>query len=342
MDIKKLAKKCGVSTMTVSRAFGNHQISEDTRKTILSAAKKYNYRPNIVARSLVRRRSQIIGLVVPNIIQSYFPHIIRGVEQFFNQFGYNLILCDSQEDTKKEEQQIRLLIDQRVAGVIVIPAAQRQDSGIFSELKQAGTPFVLIDRYVEGVKASFVGVDNHHGALIATEHLIHLGHKKIMHLRGPRTASMAQERFSGYRDALKKAGIGLNQDLIIESGLDEKSGQDSMMKVLGAKVDFSAVFAVNDPVAVGAMKAMHDCGLRIPEDISLVGFANNDYTPYLRVALTTINQPKEEIGEAAGKLLLEEISGKKKIRKVLLKTELVLRDSTDLYSEEETVSSAVE
>lgn len=342
MNIRQLAKICKVSIMTVSRAFRNQQVSADTRRVVLATAKKYNYRPNIIARSLVRKRSQVIGLVVPNMIQSYFPHIIMGVENFFNRFGYNLILCDSREDIKKEEEQIRLLIDQRVAGIMVIPSAKRNGTNVFGEMKQAGVPFVLVDRHLKGVKASFVGVDNYEGGIIAASHLINLGHRRILHLMGPKTASMAQERYMGYRDAFRQAKIEFDPGLVVENGLDEESGYRSMIKALEARKEFTAVFAVNDPVAVGAMKALNDSELRVPEDISLVGFANLDYTPYLKVPLTTINQPKEEVGEIAGKLLLQHIEGRKKTQKILIKTELVLRGSTDTCVEVDSVSAEVE
>lgn len=327
MDIKRLAKMCRVSPMTVSRAFRNYQIARETRDRILETAKKYHYRPNIIARSLSTQKSPIIGLIVPNIIQSFFPYVIRAVENLIYKRGYNLILCDSQEDEQREKEQIRLLIDQRVRGIIIIPVAIRKEARVFEEIKQADIPFIFVDRYVKGVKASFVGVNDYQGGFIATEHLIKLGHRKILHLKGPDTASVAKDRFHGYRDALRNAGIKIDSELIVESGLEEESGYQTIKKIFQHKPKFSAIFAVNDPVATGAMRALGELNVKIPDDISVVGFANLDHTSDMSVPLTTINQPKEEIGEMAGKILLEKIERRGTIQRVVFEPELILRQS---------------
>ena len=334
MNIYQFAKICSVSSMTVSRAFHNApDISSATRSRILETARKYHYRPNILARNLATQRSYLIGLVVPNIVQTFFPYIIRTIENLVRKAGYNIILCDSEEDGKLEKEQIRLLIDQHVGGLIIIPAAKRKDLHAFKELEHNGIPFVIVDRKLDGIHSSFIGTNDHRGGFIATQHLIKLGHQKILHLRGPKGVSTARERMLGYRNALAHYAMSFKSNMIIDAGFDEEDGYKTIKSFFKRAKKPTAIFAVNDPVAIGAMKALEELKIKIPDDISIVGFADINYASFLKVPLTTVSQPKQEIGESAAKIILNEIEGinnkeKVKHRNIILEPKLVVRNST--------------
>lgn len=329
VTLQIIADELGVSKMTVSRAIRNHpDISNVTKERVLKIVAKYSYRPNMLVPALFRKRTYIIGLVIPSIRDSFFPEVTKGVEDEASRRGYNVILCNSDGKQKKEIQLIDVLLGKQVDGLLVAPSQETNDINPYLRLIKEGINLVFIDKYFKGLKANYVVVDDKNGAYKIVEHLIKLGHKKIAHIKGPKFVSTSVDRFEGYKRALKKYGIYLDEEIIIAGGFDEESGYQAMGKLLKIMERFSAVFCVNDPVAIGAYKAIKEANIKIPEDIALTGFADSKEISFLEVPLTTVNQPKYKLGEKAASLLLDQIEKKvKEPKKIVLRTKLIIRKS---------------
>lgn len=290
--------------MTVSRALtGNPEVSESTRRKVLRCAESVGYRPNRWARSLVTRKSSIIGVVIPDISHSFFAEITYGVEEMLEKSGYDILLCHSRGSVEKERAEIDMLIDSRVDGLI-IASEQPESSKPFQELIARRIPFVLVDRFFPKLGFTSVRVDDLAVGRIATEHLLALGHRRIAHIEGPKM-SHASLRRRGYLDALKSGGLPVDRRYVVRGNFDIPSGQEGMKRLLRLEPRPTAVFTANDPMAIGAIYACREAGLRVPEDISLVGAGNIEGPHHPNPFLTTIDWPRTEMGRAAGELLLE-------------------------------------
>jgi LacI family transcriptional regulator len=328
--ILDIAKKVGVSAMTVSRAMtGSTEISETTRQRVLDCAKALGYRPNRWARSLVTSRSSIIGVIIPDIGHSYFAEITGGIEEMVEKAGYDLLLCHSGMDPARERAEIDTLIGSKVDGLI-IASEQAQDSPqSFSDLKKRKIPFVLIDRFFSEALFPAVLVDDQEVGRLATRCLIDLGHKRIAFLHG-RALSPAALRYKGYRNALRQGGIPYRKDLVESGNFDIPSGREAMNRLLQMKSPPTAVFAANDPMAIGAVYACRDAGLGVPSDISIVGAGNIEGAHHPNPFLTTIDWPRRELGRSAAAMLLGQINNPRKPakgKKVFTPT-LLIRQST--------------
>lgn len=323
-----IARALGVSKMTVSRAINNHpEISPETRTRILEAAQKMNYRPNQYARALTTNRSYLLGIVVPDLMHSYFAEICRGVESLARDDGYQNLICNTDEDAAKEMGEVEALLP-RTDGLIVASSLPPEETKFYHKLVKEGAKIVLIDRLLEGLRCPVVTTDDVQVGMLATEHLIRIGHTKIGHLRGT-VASTAAGRFEGYKQALKKYKIPFDESLVRDCGFSEREGYLAMNEWLKEKTVPPAVFAANDPAAIGAMSAIVDVGLKIPDDVALVGSGNIHYGDMLSVPLTTVSWSKTEMGQAAAQLLTEMIEGKKirKTQHVIVKPEVIVRES---------------
>ncbi len=306
--IVDIARALGVSAMTVSRALrGSAEVSEKTRKKVLRCAQDMGYRPNRWARSLVTQKTAIIGIVVPDISHSFFAEVTRGIEDVLSGAGYNILLCDSRLSAEKEIDEIGMLVDSRVEGLIVASEQQQDAPEVFKKLRQSGIPFVLVDRFFPRCNFPAVLVDDTAVARLATEHLIELGHRKIAHIQGP-GISPACLRLNGYKEALKHHRIPLNSSWIVPGRFDIPSGREAMHKIIDSGSVPSAVFAANDPMAIGALYACRDAGLQVPGQISVVGAGNIEGAHHPNPFLTTIDWPRQELGRAAATLLLEATS----------------------------------
>jgi LacI family transcriptional regulator len=326
--LEDIARALKVSKMTVSRAINNHpEISRDTRARILAVAQKMNYRPNQFARALTTNRSHLIGIVVPDLMHSYFAEICRGVELHARPAGYQNLICSTDEDARKEMDEIEALLS-RTDGLIVASALSEKEIKFYRQLLRDGARIVLIDRLLEGLKVPAVLTDDLQVGVLATEHLIKLGHRQIGHLRGT-SASTSLKRFQGYAQAIANAGLRSPKSIVRECGFTEAEGYRAMKSWIEEGSLPSAVFAANDPTAIGAISALHDAGIRVPEDMAIVGAGRIHYGDMLRVPLTTVSWSTLEMGQTAARLLLELMSGKKKIasRKVVVTPELVIRQS---------------
>jgi LacI family transcriptional regulator len=328
--IEDIARQLGLSAMTVSRALrGRPNVSEVTRRKVLQAAQELSYKPNRWARSLVTRTSHIIGIVVPDISHTYFAEIARGVEETIDSEGYDLLLCHSRRDPERERRELDMLMGSRVDGLIVASEQQEDDPKTFVELQERGVPFVLIDRFFRGLDCPFVGVDDRAIGKLATEHLIRLGHTSIAHISGP-AVSTGLLRYDGYLKAMKAGGIAVNPTWTVKSSFDTDGGREAMTRMLARKPRPTAVFAANDPSAIGVIEACRDAGLRIPADISIVGAGNIEGTIHPNPFLTTVDWPRLELGREAAKMLLRLISPgqKRQINRKIFAPRLLARQST--------------
>ena len=328
--IEDIARQLGLSAMTVSRALrGRPNVSEATKRRVLQAAQEPNYKPNRWARSLVTRTSHIIGIVVPDISHTYFAEIARGVEETIDSEGYDLLLCHSRRDPERERRELDMLMGSRVDGLIVASEQQEDDPKTFVELQERGVPFVLIDRFFRGLDCPFVGVDDRAIGKLATEHLIELGHTCIAHISGP-AVSTGLLRYDGYLKAMKARGIRVNPNWTVKCGFDTDGGREAMTRMLARKPRPTAVFAANDPSAIGVIEACRDAGLRIPADISIVGAGNIEGTIHPNPFLTTVDWPRLELGREAAKMLLRLISPrrKRKVNRKIYAPRLLARQST--------------
>ncbi len=294
--------------MTVSRALtGSSEVSEKTRRRVIRCARRLGYRPNRWARSLVTQRSSIVGVVIPDIAHSYFAEITRGAEEVVDKAGYKLLLCHSSMNPAKEAAEIETLIGARVEGLIVASEQVETVPEIFLRMKESRIPFVLVDRFFPGHDFPSVRVDDVAVGSLATGHLFELGHRRIAHIRGPRL-SPASLRYRGYLAALRKQKMAVNREWTVRGRFDIESGREAMNELLALKQRPTAVFAGNDPMAIGAVYACRDAGLAVPGDVSIIGAGNIEGTHHPNPFLSTLDWPREDLGRTAVTLLLSLIA----------------------------------
>lgn len=333
--MKDIAEDLGVSVTTVSKVLRNiPDISEETRERVLTRVRELNYQPNWVARSLVTRRTHTIGLVIPDIQHPFFAQIARGLGQCLRPRGYHLLVSSSDEDPYVEEQEIEFLLARQVDALVVASAQPSDEIRTFAALSERGVNYVLIDRMFPRLKANYVGVDDTDVGRIATGHLIEQGCQRPAHIRGPET-SPGVGRVEGYHQALERHKIRARPEHVVlgrtsDAGAD-RSGYEAMKKLLDTSPRPDGVFCFNDVVAVGAMRAILDAGLRIPQDIAVIGAGNNRHMDFLRVALSSVDQNCSRIAERTGDLLLHIFKSKHAVRPKtrLVEPSLIVRASSD-------------
>lgn len=328
--IVDIAKKLKLSPMTVSRALtGNREVSDRTRQKVLRTATALGYQPNRWARSLVTRRSSIIGVVIPDIAHSFFAEITCGVEEVVEKSGYDILLCHSRGDAARERDEVNMLVGSRVDGLIVASVQPERSPDIYASLKDMRMPFVLVDRFFPKGDFTSIRVDDKAAGMLATRCLIDLGHTRIAHIQGS-DVSPGSLRRRGYLAALKAAGIPSERDFIVIGNFELESGREAMRKLLELNPRPTAVFAANDPMALGAVYACRDVGLEVPRDISIVGAGNIEGPHHPNPFLTTIDWPREELGRIAAGMLLEAIKNPRQPAppSKVLKPRLLIRQST--------------
>lgn len=327
VTIKEIAEKIGVSTATVSRALNNTgYVSEETRRKILETASALGYE-RIRGRDINRTRTNLIGVIVSDITNPFFTQIVRGIEDVLSFAGYSLLLCNADESTEKEVHYLEVLQDKRVDGIILVPAGG--DYREIREIFNKGIPIVLIDRLIEGLEVDAVVIDNTSGAYEGVSHLISEGYKKIGIITGPLVIMTAKERFEGYKRALKDGGIDFDEDLV-ENGEFTQDGGYRAAKRLIERANPDALFVTNNVMTTGALLAIKELGLKIPEEIGIVGFDDLEWAPLIDPPLTTISQPIYSIGSTSAQLLLRNLGRSSKFRKevVVLKPKLIIRESS--------------
>ncbi|KMM36778.1 LacI family DNA-binding transcriptional regulator [Guptibacillus hwajinpoensis] len=323
IDVARLAN---VSTATVSRVIQNPEtVKEKTRTKVLKAIDELNYQPNILARYFRRTETKTILVMVPSIANNVFPQMIEGIDLVANQSGYKVLLGNTNQEPDKAYSYIEELKQKQVDGMILLTT--RLDYQIISELGD-DYPVVLTSDYIEGLTAPTVAIDNISSARVAVEHLLQLGHQRVGIITGPLDIPLSRDRLKGYRQALLERDIGVESVLIQEGSHSYESGYNQMQKFLALDKSPTAIFAANDTMAMGAIKAVKAHGLRVPEDVAVVGFDNIQFSAIFEPALTTIAQPFIEMGKRSMELLLKQIKGEPLEKKQhVLDTKLIIRES---------------
>ncbi len=332
ITVKHIAKELGISMMTVSRALNDRpNVDEKTKERVLEASERMSYIPNYLAKSLVQSKTHTIGVVVPEITHSFFPEAIRGIEEAAYKRGYQIMLTHSAEDAKREKAVIHTLASKRVDGLLISVAESVQNNEVYKHIiKNHGLPIVFFDRCVYGIGASCVSINDEESARMITNHLIKLGYKKIAHLSGPVSVSIGKARMNGFLKAMAAGKLNIPDNYIVEAGFHELGGYKAMNKLLELPKNKRprAIVAVNDPAAFGAMKAINEKGLRIPEDIAIVGFSDDIRAELLKTPLTTVRQPAYEVGKRASEKLIAHIENKtERVEEIAIHTEQVIRES---------------
>lgn len=326
--IDDVAKQAGVSRATVSRVLNNNpKVDTDLRERVLAAAKALGYQPNRAARRLRAQSSNVIGLVISDIQNPYFLSVTRGVEDAAYAQQMNLILCNSDEDLDKERMYLHVMEAERVAGLIIVPA-HSENSKDLNALKKAGIPIILLDRAVKNVQVDTLKVDNEHGAHEAISHLIKLGYRRIATIAGSCHVSTGLERYQGYKSALETAGITRDEALVKFGNFKTESGYTLANELLNAANPPDAIFIANNLMTLGALRALRERNVRVPEDIALVGFDDLPWSGELYAPLTAVAQPTYELGQEAMRLLLRRLADPKApYQTVVLQPHLNIRES---------------
>jgi len=329
VTIKDIAKQAGVSTATVSHVINKTRfVSDVLQERVKNAIEDLDYQPNIMAGSLRSRRTKVVGLIVPDSSNPLFAAFLRLVEQVSSSSNYNVLLCNSSYNFENELSCIRVIRSKKVDGLIIIPTTTNSDH--INQLVENKLPVVVLHHIIPGCKADSVIVNNFKGTYEATIHLINLGHKHIVYIDRPVSLPHSLERLNGYRKALEEHGIRQDDNVIQCSGFNYIDGSEAMKKLLKRKPDITAVLAFNDTIAMGAIRTINDHGLKVPDDISVVGFDDIELCSFITPRLTTIHFPKYKMAQATVDILLKRIEDseiKKPIKKVL-PLNLVIREST--------------
>ena len=330
--MKDIAKDLGLSVVTISKVLRDHpDIAEETRERVMKRVKELDYQPNLMARSLVTGRSYLIGLVVPSLLHSFFAEVAVALSAEVGKRGYSLLLASSDEEPEVEAREIQQMMARHLDALVIATCAS--DARTIERLERAGRAYVLIDRAVEGAQGNFVGIDDYAAGRMATEHLIAQGCRRIAHIRGPRVGT-AEARLRGYRDALASHGIAFHEELLtVGEHVDSdatRHGAEAMRRLLGAPERPDGLFTFNDPLAIGAMQAALEAGLRIPEDLAVMGCGNLHFDNLLRVPLSSMDQQSAEIGRRTAAIVLERIESRVKPepKRVILEPKLMARASS--------------
>ena len=315
--------------MTVSRVInGRAGVDAETQRKVEEAIAALDYVPNRIARGLLSQKTQTIGLIVPDVVNPFFAPVVRGAETAARRAGYRVLLCNSEGDLRLEREYIEDLVAHRVEGLLLAPANDASRHSVFPLLR-GGFPLVLLDRALPDSDCDLVVADSVSGARRLVDHLISVGHRAIAHLTDAEDTSTGRDRLQGYQEALAAAGLPARDDLVFRTTVDQIGGYRATQEVLALDPRPTAIFAVNNMTAVGAMKALRERGLSVPEDIALVCFDDVEHLAVLSPFLTVVDQPAETLGGLGAQLLLERIAGKAGVRsrRITLQTDLIIRRS---------------
>ncbi len=336
--ITEIANELGVSPSTVSRALNNNRaISDKTRNAVVKLAQKLNYQPNLLALNLLKKKTNTIGVIVPEITSYFFSSIINGIQDFVNPLGINIIIGQSNESYEEEKNIVQTFASIRVDGFLISPSSETKKFDHLETLVNNNIPLVIFDRDCEGIEIDKVFVDEYKGAFQAVEYLIQTGCKRISHIAGPPSLSTARHRLQAYKDALKKHNLPINKDYIVESkGFKPKHGIKPTKRLLSLPNPPDAIFAINDGVAIGAMHVIKEAGIIIPDEISVIGFDDDPHSCYFKPSLSTVWQPTYDMGMLSARILMKRINTNNdlsKIRVELFFPELIIRESSFKISE---------
>jgi LacI family transcriptional regulator len=324
--MKDVAEKARVSVSTVSHVLnGTRKVSEETRTLVLGVVDELGYEPNLLARSFKQQKTFTVGLLVSDIQNPFFTSVARGVEDVALAHGYHLLLCNTDEDPEREAEYVTELYRKRVDGVIVASSAPRQ-----AGYRSPKVPCVFMDREVEGTSAGIVRVDNAHGMRLIAEHLVKLGHERIAMISGPLEKASGFERYEGLKTALAELGLELDGALVRFGDFRAVSGERGARELLSLPEPPTALVTANNQMTLGALATIKEIGVRVPQELSVVGFDDTEWAPLVEPPLTAVAQPTYELGAASMRVLLERIEGGEngEPERLFLEPRLVIRGST--------------
>ncbi|MGA2203960.1 MAG: LacI family DNA-binding transcriptional regulator [Terriglobales bacterium] len=327
--MRQIAERAGVSIGTVSNVINETAIVRPKlRERVIEAIRSMGYQPSALAQGLRRNRTNMLGMVIPDITNPFFPGVVRGVEDVAYKRSFRVILCNADNDPSKEASYVRELRSYHIAGLLIIPAAGADIAGHLRAYASASVPVVCIDRVPDGWKGDAVLVANAEGAYLATRHLIQMGHTRLAVITGPLKLTNAAERLKGFTRALNEARIEIGPEFVQEARFDTESGYQAALRLLRMLPRPTAIFACNDLMAFGVLQAARELSLRCPEDLSIAGFDSLEFTKFTDPSLTSVYQPGYQLGATAARLLLQRVDGMRfAAKKVLLPTELQKRNS---------------
>lgn len=310
LTIKEFSKIINVSISTISRAFNDkYDIHPDTKKMILEKAEELGYRPNPIAQRLINHQSKMIGVVVPEFVNAFFPKVIMGIQSVMEDAGYQVLIMSSNESAQKELDNVKTLERNMIDGLIISLTKETRDISYFKLLQSKNLPIVQFNRVNQKLETPKIIFDDYTWAFKATEHLINQGYRNIYHFSGPQSMTLAHSRCKGYKDAMKNHNIPF-EDRIVEAGIFMEDGARIAKMMIDNDEVPEAVFAFNDPVAIGAMEYFRENGYNVPCDIAFVGFTESRIAMHMTPALTSVEQPSTEIGKKSAEILLEMINNK--------------------------------
>jgi LacI family transcriptional regulator len=331
--IYDIAKKLNITAATVSRALnGNTKISESTRKLVNDTAKEMNYEQNTLALALKSGKSYNVGVIVPRIDSNFFASVIRGIEDELYPKGYHVIICQTHDQKSVENENINSLLNAQVDGILMsISNSGPEDDQNFDRLLKKNVPLIFFDRKKEIKGVSSVTIDDFKGGYEATQHLINQGCKRIAHLSNNRSVQIFKNRYLGYKQAIIDNGLVFDENLVIETMSKVEEGSRAAKILMDMQTPPDAIFSSSDFVALGAIQEIKSRGIRIPGDICVVGFANEPFTRFMELSITTLDQSPIEMGRIAAQVFLEEVGNGKKVKsekQVVLAPELIIRKSS--------------
>jgi LacI family transcriptional regulator len=326
--IKDVAKIAGVSVGTVSNVLNElDSVSDGNKAKVIDTIKTLGYKPNKIAASLSKKKTMNIGLILPNVSSPFYSDLINGITETLDAHGYNVFLCSSNSDINKETKIINDLISMWIDGIIFIPVYSNKRN--IKEMESINIPLVLVNREIKGWTRDIVIFDNFGGAYEATDFLIKNNHKKIVILDGPKYSRSFEDRLLGWKTSMEENRL-YNKNLVFRGDFSVESGYDMMMKSLNELAEIDAVFASSDLIALGALNALEEKNIKVPDDISIIGFGDIYLSKFLKPSLTTVRRPFYNIGKTAVSILLEKIRGKSddsKFKKFVIKGKLEIRNS---------------
>lgn len=338
MDVKKttihdIASKLNMSASTVSRALNDYyRISQKTRDLVKETATEMNYKPNHLASNLRTGKGKMLGVIVPRINRHFFSHAIAGMEKVTNPAGYNLIICQTNEDYEIERQSLQTLLNNRIDGLLIsISSATKNEDHIISAINE-NVPIVFFDRILNSLEVDHVINDNFSGGYEVTKHLIEQGYRNIFHFSGPLHINIYNYRYQGYKQAMFEAGIEVTPEMVFEDVLTRAKGEVLAEKLIASKKIPDAIFSASDFSALSALLVFKKYGIKIPLEMGIAGFANEPFTELTEPSMTTLEQFSEEIGKSSARMLIDRIEqgvGKESSKSMTFKPRLIIRDSSN-------------
>jgi LacI family transcriptional regulator len=333
VTIYDIAKKLGISAATVSRALNNSpKISEATKKLVLETAKQMNYEENKLAKALKSGRSNNVGVIVTHIDRSFLSTVIRGIEEALRPHGYQVIICQSYDDEEIEIGNINTLLNAQVDGILMsLTNSSDSFKSVVRRIREKGVPLVFFDRKKDYPGVSTVTINDFEGGYQSTKHLIEQGCKRIAHLAGELTVDIYKERFEGYKQALLDNGLPFIEEYIVCAKSKIDAGKEAVKSLLKLPSPPDAIFSSSDYVALGAIQELQDKGVLIPEDFCIAGFSNAQFTGFMELSITTVDQSPREMGKIAAQVFLEQIENGSTVqieKKVVLAPKLLIRKSS--------------